>query len=294
LTVPLLKKLVEKDRVSAIITFSSSDPVLALAKVADQYQIPVLAALATPPSVTEGNGFISQLCFDDDFQGTVAALFVRDELLIDKVATFRQPDNSYPKYLAAKFESKFKSIGGEITDRISLTKEAVDLSKTIESVQAKNPELLYLPLSPENVFHIIREVRKLNWEPKMMGTDGLISNMIASYKDELDLADGMLATDVFAHGMPLTPFGKKLGETHEGRKTHYAGLGTEAYALLRSAMNQCRDPADRECLNRQIRSTGNFTGIIGNISIGPDGKAHRPLCINSIDNGLSKFIVKVY
>ncbi|MBW1838003.1 MAG: ABC transporter substrate-binding protein [Deltaproteobacteria bacterium] len=35
LTVKLLKKLVEKAKVSAIITFSGSDPVLAMAKVAD-------------------------------------------------------------------------------------------------------------------------------------------------------------------------------------------------------------------------------------------------------------------
>jgi hypothetical protein len=42
----------------------------------------------------------------------------------------------------------------------------------------------------------------------------------------------MLATDVFAHGMPLTPLGKKLSETHKGRSTHFAGLGAEAYVCL--------------------------------------------------------------
>ena len=294
LSVQLLKKLVEKDKVSAIITFSSSDPVLALAKVADNFQTPILAALATHPAITAGNEFISQLCFDDDFQGTVAALFVRDELLIDKAAVFFKANNSYSQYLAAKFESKFKSIGGEITDRISLAKETGDLSKTIESMHAKTPELFYLPLSPDDVFRIIREVRKLGWKPKMMGSDGLISNMLASYKKELNLAEGLLATDVFAHGMPLTPFGEKIIETHKGRKTQFAGLGAEAYAILRNAMNQCSDPANRKCVNHQIRSTNNFTGIVGKIAIGPDGRAQRPLCINSIQNGLSKFIVKVY
>jgi branched-chain amino acid transport system substrate-binding protein len=294
LTVQLLKKLAEKDKVAAIITFSSSNPVMAMAKVADDYQTPILAALATHPAVTGGNGFISQLCFDDDFQGKVAALFVRDELLIDKVAVFSDPDDSYSSYLAAKFESKFKSIGGEITDRISLAQESGDLSKTIESMHAKTPELFYLPLSPDDVFRIIREVRKLGWKPKMMGSDGLISNMLASYKKELNLAEGMLATDVFAHGMPLTPFGEKIIETHKGRKTQFAGLGAEAYAILRNAMNQCSDPADRKCINHQIRSTNNFTGIVGKIAIGPDGKASRPLCIDSMQNGLSKFIVKVY
>jgi hypothetical protein len=39
----------------------------------------------------------------------------------------------------------------------------------------------------------------------MMGSDGLVSTMLAQHKEEIDLVDGMLATDFFAHGMPLTP-----------------------------------------------------------------------------------------
>ena len=132
----------------------------------------------------------------------------------------------------------------------------------------------------------------------MMGSDGLISTMLAQHKEEIDLVDGMLATDFFAHGMPLTPFGKRLKdkykEKHKDSRTPYMSLGAEGYAILLNAMDRCSDPADRECINNQIRSTTNFTGIVGNITIGPNGKAQRPLTINSIQGGRSKFIVKVY
>jgi branched-chain amino acid transport system substrate-binding protein len=108
----------------------------------------------------------------------------------------------------------------------------------------------------------------------------------------------MLATDFFAHGMPLTPFWKrardKYREKHMSTRKTYAVLGAEGYAILLNAMDRCNDPADRECINNQIRSTTNFKGFAGNITIGPNGKAQRPLCINSIQNGRSKFIVKVY
>ena len=298
LTVKLLKKLVNEVKVSAIITFSSTSPVLAMAKVADEYRTPILAALATHPDITKDNGFISQLCFDDDFQGTVAALFVRDDLLIDKVAVFSNPDSFYSSHLAAKFAGKFKSIGGEITDTISLTEETGDLSKVIKRVHDNAPELLYLPISAKDLIRIISEVRKLGWKPKMMGSDGLISTMLAQGKEEIDLVDGMLATDFFAHGMPLTPFGKRVADTYrekyKGTGTIYAALAAEGYSILLNAMNRCSDPADRECINRQIRSTINFTGLVGNITIGPNGKAQRPLCINSIHDGRSQFIFKVH
>ena len=298
LTVSLLKKLVEKDNVSAIITFSSSKPVLAMAKVADGYQTPILAALATHPDITKHNDFISQLLFDDDFQGVVAALFVRDDLLIDTVAVFKNPTSAYSSHLAAEFERKFKSIGGEITDTVSLTEEIADLSKIVERVHAHSPELLYLPIKVKDVLRVIREVRKLDWNPKMMGGDGLVSTMLSQHADDLDLVDGMLATDFMAHEMPLTPYGerarKRYRDQYEDKRTSHAAIGAEAYAILFNAMNRCSDSADRECINKQIRSTTNFTGIIGNITIRPNGKTQRPLCITAIQGGRSKFIFKVY
>ena len=298
LTVELLSKLVENDKVAAIITFSSSSPVLAMAKVADEYQTPILAGLATHPDVTKYNNFISQLLFDDDFQGIVAALFVRDDLLIDTVAVFNNPTSAYSSHLAAEFERKFKSIGGEITDTISLTEESADLSKIIERVHDHSPELLYLPINVKDVLRVIREVRKLDWKPKMMGADGLISTMLAQHDEDIDLVDGMLATDFMAHGMPLTPWGERARklyrEQYEDTRTAHAAIGAEAYAILVNAMNRCSDPADRECINKQIRSTTNFTGIIGNITIGPNGKTQRPLCVTAIKGGRSKYIFKVY
>ena len=267
-----------------------------MAKFADDYQTPILAALATHPDITKNNGFISQLCFDDNTQGKVAALFVRDELLIDKVAVFNDPGDRYSRYLAAKFKEKFVSIGGEITDTVSMTEVNDDLSKTIQSVYVRNPELLYLPLFVSDVLRIIKEVRKLGWNPLLMGSDGLISNMLAAHKEDLDFVEGMMAVDVFAHGIPLTSFGKKAKEEYGGRDrpSIFAGLGAEGYAVLLNAINPCSDSADRTCINQQIRSTNNFQGLAGNITIGPDGKARRSLCINSIQGGRSRFIVKVY
>jgi branched-chain amino acid transport system substrate-binding protein len=298
LTVKLLEKLAVEDQVSAIITFSSSSPVLAMALVADQYSTPILAAVATHPDITEHNGFISQLVFDDNFQGIVAALFVRDDLLIDRVAVFRDMNSAYSTHLASEFERKFNSIGGEVTDTISLNENDDDLSKVLKRVYDNDPELLYLPVSTTDVIHVSREVRKLDWQPKMMGGDGLISSMLTKHSEEIDLLEGMLATDSFAHDMPLTPFGDKLRDLYldkyEQSRTAYAALGAEAYALLRDAMNRCVDPADRECINHQIRSTTNFKGIMGNITIGPNGKAQRPLCISSLQDGRAKFIFKVY
>lgn len=293
LAVELLKKLVEKDQVSAIVTFSSSGSVLAMANVADTYKTPILSALAAHPGVTEKSVYVSQLCFDNDFQGTVSALFVRDELLIDKVALFFNPDSKYSSSLSDKFERKFKSIGGQITNRISLTEKTHDLAKIVKRVYDKFPELLCLPISAKNVIRVLKEVDKLGWKPEIMGSDGLFATILAQYKEELHMLDGMMATDLFSHTMPLTRYGKRLKDVYEGEGTSYAALGAEGFSLLLNAMNRCGNYTDRECINHMIRSTTNFPGVMGEISINPNGKAQRPLIVNAIHNGRTITVVKV-
>ena len=72
-SVMALHELAEKEKVSAVITLSGSGPVLSMARVADRYKVPILAGLATHPEVTQKSDYVSQVCFDNIFQGKVAA-----------------------------------------------------------------------------------------------------------------------------------------------------------------------------------------------------------------------------
>jgi len=293
-SVKALKKLVETDKVSAVLTISSSGPVLKMASVADNYKTPILALLATHPDVTRDNQFVSQLCFDDDFQGTVAALYVRDELLVDRVAVFVNPESAYSSHLAAQFEKKFESLGGRITDTITLSEDTKDYEDVLKRVRVKEPELVYLPIRAKAVIQMAQIREKMGWKPQAMVSDGLLTTVLTKYEEETGLVDGLLATDFYSYYAPLTAYGQKLKSVYEGTGTTYAMLGAEGYALLVDALNRCSDPDDRACTNSRIRSTFEFTGILGKISIGMDGKATRALFINAIRLGRMEFIVKVY
>jgi len=292
--VKALEELVKTEQVTAVVTFSSSGPVLAMAGIAKALKTPILAALATHPDVTKNNGYVSQLCFDNVFQGQVAALFVRDELLVDRVAVFRTSSSFYSRNLAIEFENKFTSLGGRTTDSIALQENPANIAALLNGVREKDPELLYLPLAASDVIAIIQELDQMGWKPRLMTSDGLLATVVSQHKEQLGLLDGLLATDFFHHYSQRTKFGKRATKAYKGRGTSYGALGVEGFAILLHAMNRCHDPADRECVNRQIRSTTDFEGLIGRISIDSDGKAHRPLVINAIKNNKLEYIVKVY
>lgn len=292
--VNLFKKLVLEHQASAIVILSSSGPVLALASIADTYQTPILAAHATHPAITQNNGYVSQACFDDRFQGAVAALYVRDELLLDQVAVFSNPDSNYSSNLATEFERKFTDIGGRVIDQIFITENSEGLIQKLQELHNTGTELLYLPIRAADVIRIIKHTQKLNWHPQLMGSDGFLATIIFQYPDALPLLNGMLATDFFHNDMPLSPFGKEVKPHIKGLKTSYGALGIEAFAILLNAMNNCDPPGDKACINHRIRTTESFTGVLGNISIDANGRAARPLVINTIEEGRMRFVVKVY
>jgi branched-chain amino acid transport system substrate-binding protein len=298
LAVKALKKLTQEDKVSAVLILSGSEPVLEIAPIADGFKTPVLAVIATHPEITANSHYISQLCFDDNFQGTVAALFVMDDLLIENVAVFCNPDNPYSRFLADRFTQKFESIGGHITEYIKLTRETDNYTGILENIRSKETELLYLPVNVEDLFKIVKAAGEMGWNPKKLGSDGLLATVLTQHKEEAGLLEGILATDSFGTKMPLTPLGEsaqdKYRALYKTRGTSYTAIGVEGYTLVLDAMNRCGTELDREHINRMIRSTVDFIGTTGKITIQPDGKALRPLSVNYIKEGELEFVVKVY
>ncbi len=298
LTGEALQKLAGIDGVSAILIASTSNTVLDIRSLANDLEIPIIALTATHPDVRKQNDYISQLVFDDTMQGMVAALFVMDELLIEKVAVFVNPDSTYSSNLANEFIRQYTAIGGQITATVPVNEGEEDYTAILEDLRNRETRLLYLPIADRNLLRIAEAAVALEWEPEMMGGDGILDSFLNHYPKQARLLEGMMATNYFDDNSPLTPFGERAEKTYRslfgGIPNTYNALGVESYALLLNAMNRCEKPDNRECINPMIRSTRDITGVIGNISINADGRADRPLIITRVRNGQVEFVVKVY
>jgi len=161
LTVKAFEKLVVVDQVRAVIFLSSSESVLAVNDIADTYQVPVLVLLATHADISKETKFVSQLCLDNTFQGKVAALYVRDELLIDQVAVFKNPTNDHSNSLANEFIRKFRAIEGEVVDVVLVPSELIDYAKVLAKLRGRGGQFLYLPVRASDVLLITEELHNM-------------------------------------------------------------------------------------------------------------------------------------
>lgn len=292
----VVKKLVEDDGVSAILLASGSNAVLGVQELLEKYKIPTIALLATHPDVTAGE-YITQLPFDDTLQGTVAALYVMDEMIVDRATVFMDSSDVQSVFLAETFANKFKDAGGDV-EVIELPSETADLEKTITGCRDRGGEFLYLPIHAAGVVGIEMISREIGYDPKVMLSDGLLSRIILEFDSDLSLVEGMMAIDVYSNVFLTKNYGEKLVKAFDGSftepKTTFSALGAEGMSILLEAMDRCGDSQDKECVNRSIHNTNNFLGVNSKISINADGKAERPIFINTIVNNKLHFEVMIY
>lgn len=296
LTLKALHKLATEDQVSALLIFSDSAAVLAVVELAEEYKIPILALIATHPEISSGE-WITQFSFDDKLQGTVAALFVIDELLIEHVGVVINEDDPHSIFLADEFSRRFKEAGGVI-ERATINSGTTDFTKIVRGFREKGLEFLYLPLDANHVVQIEELVSKMGWNPQVMVSDGLLGRIRLQHGEKLDIVDGMLSPEVYSDSLPASEYGKKVRSTFKEEfnqiGTTFSGLGCEGTSVLLDAMDRCEDTSDRACINRMLRSTDGFVGLFGKLYIGSNGKTERPVFINMIKDTDLKLVIKIY
>lgn len=296
LTFTAVQRLILQEEVTAILLFSNSSSAYAAADLAARYTTPVIVVLASHPEVVK-NEWITQFTADDKVMGTVAALYVIDELLIDEVGVFKDTADPHSVFLADEFTRKYTGAGG-LVHSLALSEGENDYKIIVERLQKHGLQFLYLPLDAEEIIAIEKAAWEIGWHPQIMVSDSLLSRMIVQFPTELEYVNGLLATDIFSSSLPMTDYGNRVSRIFKSSfdvpGTTFAGLGCESASMLMTAMENCEDSTNRACVNEMMRNGTPFTGLFGNVRIKMDGRSERPVFINIIQGAEMKSIVKIY
>src|SRR5205085_11167937 len=100
----VISKLINQDKVQAVLGEVASSNSLAAAPVAQEAKIPMITPSSTNPRVTETGDYISRTCFIDPFQGSVMAKFAVNSLKAKTAAILGDNSSDYSKVLTQFFE----------------------------------------------------------------------------------------------------------------------------------------------------------------------------------------------
>jgi branched-chain amino acid transport system substrate-binding protein len=165
-------KLIEQDKVSAIVGTVMSKVSLAGAPICQNAKIPMISPTSTNPKVNQVGDYIFRACFIDPFQGTVGAKFAFDELKAKKAACLFDVGNDYTKGLSEFFKAKFTALGGQVTGFEGHASGTTDFKAQLTKILAGKPDVLYVSDYYNDAALIAKQARELGFKGPMIGGDG--------------------------------------------------------------------------------------------------------------------------
>ncbi len=165
-------KLIEQDKVVAIVGTVMSKCSLAGAPIAQAKGVPMISPTSTNPKVTEVGDYIFRACFIDPFQGTVGANFAYNVLGVRKAGCIFDVGNDYTKGLAEFFRDTFTKLGGQIVGFESHPTGATDFKAQLTNLIKAGAELIYISDYYNDAGLIMKQARELGFKGYFLGGDG--------------------------------------------------------------------------------------------------------------------------
>ena len=289
-----VKRLVERDKVVAVIGTYGSSLAMAGGEVAEASRVPMMGTSCTNPLVTQGKKYVFRACFIDPYQGAGAATYAIRSLEMKKAALLVDVANDYCVGLANFFKQSYKKLGGEIVSELMYNSGDQDFTAQLTEIISKKPDLLFIPADFAEGAIIMKQARELGAEFQIMGGDAMDNPEIVKLGG--DAEEGFIHTTY-----PYDPSMADMREiantfTENWKKVHpekdpnvNAALGYDSYMLVANAI-KVAGSAEPEAIREALAKTKDFPGVTGSKTINETHDAESPVGIVRIKDGKKLFI----
>lgn len=276
----LTAKLIEQDKVVAIIAGGTSGNSLAAAPKAQAAHVPMISPSSTDPAVTQVGDYIFRACFVDEFQGEVMASFAINTLNAEKAAVLFDFNSPYGRGLTNFFETSFKRLGGRIVNEQSYTQGDSDFRGQLSSIRASEPDVIYIPGYYGDVALIAKQARQLGLTQPLLGADGWDAPELWQLGG--DALNGAYISTHYSADDP-SPMIQSFVEEYRQRYGNllpdaHAALAYDAAQILFDAIKRAGSTAGPK-LRDALAQTKDFNGVTGMISMDPNRNAVKPAVV---------------
>lgn len=287
-------KLVDNDKVTAILGGVTSGATLAIANKATQSKIPMITASATEPSVTTvGGEYMFRVCYVDSFQGIALANYSFDILKNTKVAILYNVASDYSKGIADSFKASFEAKGGTVTAFLSYNEGDKDFSAQLTQIAGVEAESLLLPDYYGTVGLIAKQARNAGIEAQLLGGDGWESDEL--YGIGGDGVDGARYITHYFSGDAapvVADFVKAFNTEYSKQPDGFSALSYDAMKVLLDAIDAANS-TDGPAIQAEMMKM-KMDGVTGSsMTFGADRTAVKGAVILEVEKDTLKLVDKV-
>jgi branched-chain amino acid transport system substrate-binding protein len=289
-----VKRLIEKEKVVAIIGTYGSSLAMAGGEVAEKAGIPMVGTSCTNPLVTQGKKYSFRVCFIDPYQGAGAATYAFKDLGLKSAALLVDISNDYSVGLATFFKRSFTKQGGQVLAELKYQAGDQDFTAQLTEIISKKPDVLFIPSYFAEGAIIMKQAKELGAKFRIMGGDAMDNPKIVEI--------GGAAVEGFVHTTfpydpsmkDMSPIAKKFTDNWkkafpDKEPNVNSALGYDTYMFVLDAIKRA-GKADPAAITKAIAATKDFPGVTGSTTINATHDAEKPVGLVLIKDGKKTYI----
>lgn len=284
-----VSKLIDSDKVVAIIGSYGSSLSMAAGDIVKNAKVPAVGDSPTNPLVTLNNDYYFRVCFIDPFQGTVMANYAVSELGAKTAAIIQDVQQDYSVGLSNYFVKAFKELTGSDASIVGTTSYNTgdqDFSAQLTNIKALNPDVIFAPGNYGESAILIKQARDLGITTPILGGDTWEAPDFLELGGEA--VEGAAFSSHFTAAAPVTEVSKTFLADYKAKynmdANAFAALGYDAYMVIIDAITRAGS-ADSVAIRDAIAETKDFVGATGNITLDENGDAVKSAVINKVVDG---------
>lgn len=290
-------RLIDKDKVVAIIGSYGSSLSMAAGDIVKTGKVPAVGCSPTNPLVTLDNDYYFRVCFIDPFQGTVMANYAFSELRAKKAAIIQDVQQDYSIGLSKYFVDAFVKLTGDADSIVATTSYNTgdqDFSAQLTNVKALNPDVIFAPGNDGESALLIKQARDLGIDIPILGGDTWESPVFLSVGGSA--VEGTVYSTHFTSESPVTVASEEFLKEYKAKfnkeANAFAALGYDAYMVIIDAIEKA-GTEDPVAIRDKIAVTTDFVGATGIISLDENGDAVKSAVINQVKDGKFVYLTTV-
>ncbi len=291
-------KLINQDKVNAIIGAVASSNSIAMARIVEESGIPMITPSSTNPAVTlKDDGtvrrWVFRACFTDDFQGDGIIDFAVNGLKAKKAVVLYDADNDYSVGIWKRIQKMAPEKGLEIVNHDSfLSSSETDFRSKLNKFKATEFDVLIIPIYYNQAALIAKQAREVGLKQPLLGGDGLDSEDLWKIAGR-DAEETTFFTNHYSPDDPdprVQEFISKYKQAYANIPDAMAILAYDAVYLLADAIKRANS-TEKELVRNALEETKGFVGAAGTFDIDKEHNAFKKLVVVQIQKGGSKRMV---
>ncbi|PYM95747.1 MAG: hypothetical protein DME04_03910 [Candidatus Rokuibacteriota bacterium] len=273
------KKLVEQDRIFAVIIPQGSPPVVATLDYLEENKVPLLFPYQSSP-VTRSKRYVFQGMTLSDRSSKMMIDYLAGPRKLKKFAALYQ-DDEYGKSFLTAFEKDLGRFGLKLVAAESVKRGVTDVSAQIAKLQAAKPQVTFLVLVPGPAAQALRERQKIGWTGTLMVSTGPLTDerylALAG-----DAAEGVEGLSLWPDPLLSDLAGVRLYREHmqkhfpKNEPNRYSIAGYFAGMLFAEGAKRAGRNLTRDSLVAALESIKGYeSGILPPLTIGADHETQK-------------------